>query len=70
MSLGKRRKDQYVFGGIFQQLRRILEAVSQLVGDPVTLRFWIGGLLILGSVVTLNRMQAFEGKNKSEIRTT
>jgi drug/metabolite transporter (DMT)-like permease len=26
--------------------------------DPVTLRFWVGGMLIFGSVVALNRLKA------------
>jgi drug/metabolite transporter (DMT)-like permease len=28
------------------------------LGDPVTLRFWVGGILIFGSVVALNRLKA------------
>ena len=44
----------------------IFTAVVGIVflGDPTTLRFWVGGLMILGSVVALNRLKA--GKENDE----
>ena len=59
-------------GGVLMSSEVVFTAVLGIVflGDPVTLRFWIGGLIILGSVVTLNRLQAYGGKNEQEIRRT
>jgi drug/metabolite transporter (DMT)-like permease len=47
-------------GGVFMSSEVIFTAVVGIVflGDPATLQFWIGGLLILGSVVVLNRLKA------------
>ena len=47
-------------GGVFMSSEVIFTAVIGIVflGDPATLRFWIGGLMILGSVVALNRLKA------------
>jgi drug/metabolite transporter (DMT)-like permease len=59
-------------GGVLMSSEVVFTAVLGIVflGDPVTMRFWIGGLIILGSVVTLNRLQAYGGKNEQEIRRT
>jgi len=47
-------------GGVYMSSEVIFTGVVGIVflGDPVTLRFWIGGLLIFGSVVALNRLKA------------
>jgi drug/metabolite transporter (DMT)-like permease len=47
-------------GGVFMSSEVIFTAIVGIVflGDPATLRFWIGGLLILTSVVALNRLKA------------
>ncbi len=47
-------------GGVFMSSEVIFTAVVGIVflDDPATPRFWIGGLLILGSVVALNRLKA------------
>ncbi|MCP3955905.1 MAG: DMT family transporter [Desulfobacterales bacterium] len=47
-------------GGVFMSSEVIFTAVVGIVflGDPATVRFWIGGLMILGSVVALNRLKA------------
>ena len=47
-------------GGVFMSSEVIFTGVVGIVfmGDPATPRFWIGGLLIFGSVVTLNRLKA------------
>ena len=52
-------------GGVFMSSEVIFTAVVGIVflGDPATTQFWIGGLLILGSVVALNRLKA--GKENS-----
>jgi drug/metabolite transporter (DMT)-like permease len=46
-------------GGVFMSSEVIFTAVIGIVflGDPATLRFWTGGLMILGSVVALNRLK-------------
>jgi len=47
-------------GGVFMSSEVIFTAIVGIVflGDPVTPRFWIGGILIFGSVVALNRLKA------------
>ena len=47
-------------GGVFMSSEVIFTAVIGIVflGDPATWRFWIGGLMILASGVTLNRLKA------------
>ena len=47
-------------GGVFMSSEVIFTAVVGIVflGDPDSWRFWTGGLLILGSVVALNRLNA------------
>jgi drug/metabolite transporter (DMT)-like permease len=47
-------------GGVFMSSEVIFAGIVGIVflGDPVTLRFWVGGMLIFGSVVVLNRLKA------------
>ncbi|MBU2512690.1 DMT family transporter [bacterium] len=47
-------------GGVFMSSEVIFTAIVGIVflGDPVSWRFWTGGLLIMGSVVALNRLNA------------
>jgi len=47
-------------GGVFMSSDVIFTGVAGIVfmGDPATLRFWIGGLMVFGSVVALNRLKA------------
>ncbi len=51
-------------GGVFMSSEVIFTSIVGItfLGDPATWRFWIGGLMILGSVVTLNRLKA-DSKN-------
>lgn len=46
-------------GGVFMSSEVVFTALVGILflGDPVSLRFWIGGLMILGSVITLNRFK-------------
>ena len=52
-------------GGVFMSSEVIFTAIMGIVflGDPVSWRFWTGGLLILASVVVLNRLKAGNGNN-------
>ncbi|MFH1102336.1 MAG: DMT family transporter, partial [Pseudomonadota bacterium] len=47
-------------GGVLMSAEVIFTAVAGIVflGDPTSLRFWIGGFMIFGSVVALNRLKA------------
>ncbi len=47
-------------GGVFMSSEVIFTAVVGILflGDPVTWRFWTGGVLVFGSVVVLNRLKA------------
>lgn len=47
-------------GGVFMSSEVVFTAVIGIVFliDPVTWRFWLGGLMILASGVTLNRLRA------------
>jgi len=47
-------------GGVFMSSEVIFTGVAGIVfmGDPATPRFWIGGLMVFGSVVALNRLKA------------
>lgn len=47
-------------GGVFMSSEVVFTAIIGIVflGDPTTWRFWIGGLMILTSGVTLNRLKA------------
>lgn len=51
-------------GGVFMSSEVIFTAIAGIafLGDPATWRFWTGGLMILGSVVALNRLKANENK--------
>lgn len=53
-------------GGVFMSSEVVFTAVVGItfLGDPVSWRFWSGGLLILGSVTLLNRLRA--GKKNGE----
>lgn len=50
-------------GGVFMSSEVIFTAAVGIVylGDPATLQFWTGGLLILGSIAALNRLKAGHG---------
>ncbi len=47
-------------GGVFMSSEVVFTAIVGItfLGDPVAWRFWIGGLLIFGSAVALNRFKA------------
>jgi len=47
-------------GGVYMSSEVIFTGVVGIVflEDPVTLKFWVGGILIFGSVVALNRLKA------------
>ena len=47
-------------GGVFMSSEVIFTAIVGIVfmGDPATWRFWTGGLLVLSSVIALNRLKA------------
>jgi drug/metabolite transporter (DMT)-like permease len=47
-------------GGVLMSAEVIFTAVAGIVflGDPTSLRFWIGAFMIFGSVVALNRLKA------------
>ena len=51
-------------GGVFMSSEVIFTAIVGItfLGDPATWRFWTGGLIIFGSVATLNRLKA-DSKN-------
>ena len=53
-------------GGIFMSSEVVFTAIVGItfLGDPVTWRFWTGGLLIVGSGVALNRFKANHGNIK------
>ena len=53
-------------GGVFMSSEVVFTAIVGItfLGDPVSWRFWSGGLLILGSVTLLNRLRA--GKKNGE----
>ena len=55
-------------GGVFMSSEVIFTAAAGILflGDPAPLRFWIGGLLILLSVIALNRIKS-AGKNQSPL---
>jgi drug/metabolite transporter (DMT)-like permease len=50
-------------GGVFMSSEVIFTALvgTLFMGDPTTWRFWVGGGLIFGSVVALNRLKAHQG---------
>ena len=47
-------------GGVLMSAEVVFTAVAGIVflGDPTSLRFWIGGFMTFGSVVALNRLKA------------
>jgi drug/metabolite transporter (DMT)-like permease len=47
-------------GGVFMSAEVIFTAIVGIIflGDPASWRFWVGGLLIVGSAVALNRFKA------------
>jgi len=47
-------------GGVFMSSEVIFTAVVGIVflGDPASWRFWVGGCLVVGAVVALNRLKA------------
>jgi drug/metabolite transporter (DMT)-like permease len=47
-------------GGVFMSSEVIFVAIAGIafLGDPVSWRFWVGGSLIFGSAVALNRLKA------------
>ena len=54
-------------GGVFMSSEAIFTAIVGIVflGDPASWRFWIGGIIILGSAVVLNRLKAAKDNNFS-----
>jgi drug/metabolite transporter (DMT)-like permease len=56
-------------GGILMSSEVVFTAVVGIVflGDPVTLRFLIGGGVVFGSVVILNRVRAHGAKKQIKI---
>ena len=57
-------------GGVFMSSEVVFTAIVGIfyLGDPVTLKFWAGGLMIFGSVVALNRLKAEKGKRRSPLK--
>ncbi len=51
-------------GGVFMSSEVVFTAIVGIsfLGDPASWRFWLGGLLILGSVTLLNRLRAAQKK--------
>jgi drug/metabolite transporter (DMT)-like permease len=58
-------------GGVFMSSEVIFTAIIGIVflGDPATWRFWTGGLLVLGSAVVLNRINAEKARKKNGLRS-
>jgi len=52
-------------GGVLMSSEAIFTAAVGIMflGDPVSWRFWTGGLLIIFSVIALNRLKSMEGQN-------
>jgi drug/metabolite transporter (DMT)-like permease len=52
-------------GGVFMSSEAIFTATVGILflGDPFAWRFWIGGLMILTSVIVLNRLKSIGEKN-------
>jgi len=52
-------------GGVFMSSEAVFTAAVGILflGDPAPWRFWIGGLMILISVIALNRLKSFGKKN-------
>ena len=56
-------------GGVLMSSEVIFTALAGILlfEDPVTLRFWTGGLLILACVIAMNRLQAGAAENQHEM---
>ena len=54
-------------GGVLMSSEVIFTATVGILflGDPVSWRFWIGGLMILISVIALNRLKSIGRNNLS-----
>jgi drug/metabolite transporter (DMT)-like permease len=54
-------------GGVFMSSEVVFTAIVGIayLGDPATLKFWTGGLLVFGSVVALNQLKAEKWKRKA-----
>jgi drug/metabolite transporter (DMT)-like permease len=52
-------------GGVFMSSEVVFTAIVGIafLGDPVSGRFWVGGLLIFGSAIALNRFKANQTKH-------
>lgn len=55
-------------GGVFMSSEVVFTAIVGIsfLGDPASWRFWLGGLLILGSVTLLNRLRAAQRNGVDE----
>jgi len=53
-------------GGVLMSSEILFTAMMGIIflGDPTSLRFWIGGLMVFCSVVALNRMKAHDEKER------
>ncbi len=58
-------------GGVFMSSEVVFTAIVGIsfLGDPASWRFWLGGLLVLGSVTLLNRLRAAQknGVDETEV---
>jgi len=56
-------------GGVFMSSEVIFTAIIGIVflEDPASWRFWTGGLLVLGSVVALNRINAEKARSQKGV---
>ena len=54
-------------GGVFMSSEVVFTAMAGIIllDDPTTWRFWVGGLLIMASVVGLNRLRAEQNASTS-----
>ncbi|MBC2709957.1 MAG: DMT family transporter [Desulfosarcina sp.] len=57
-------------GGVFMSSEVIFTAIVGIafLGDPVSWRFWTGGLLIFGSAVAMNRFKTNHLKREKQLR--
>ena len=55
-------------GGVFMSSEVVFTAIVGIsfLGDPASWRFWLGGLLVLGSVTLLNRLRAAQKNGVDE----
>jgi len=56
-------------GGVFMSSEVIITAIIGIVflGDPASWRFWTGALLIMGSAIVLNRINAEKARKKNGV---